>query len=79
MRSQALQIIKKSVKGFDSEIENLVKQMHNYFHQKVENGEFFIHRQGDITEQSNLDIQTCRGILFYLMEDLPYVPREMYE
>jgi len=44
-------------------------------------GDFFVHEKFDKLplEQKSADMQTCRGMLYYLMEELPYVPSEMQD
>ena len=79
MRSQALQILSQSGSENRKQAEYLLRRMHDHFHERIEKDEFFMHRKGSIEEQGNLDLQTCRGMLYYLMEELPYVPPSMHE
>ena len=73
-------------------IKSAVKRLLQNFCSRVDNREFYLYdrdpaeskvaveqdEQDDFTPQMEKDFEICRGLLYYLMEDLPYVPQEMW-
>jgi len=47
------------------------------FAAKVEEGRFFTHREIEL-EPGNRQLTNCRGLMYYLMEELPYIPPALY-
>ena len=46
---------------------------------KVQKGEFYIHNSQHVEDFAPQceDLQVVRGMLYYLMEELPYIPTEI--
>ena len=75
--TRALQIIDKTSNVDLPGMENCVHSMTVQFMDKVRTNKFFVHVNTPGLDDANEDFQTIRGVLYYLMEELPYIPSDL--
>lgn len=73
--TRALQIVGSSSNVEIVGVDNLIYKIIGNFSNKVNSGQFFVHQDlaHDVDVRSK-EAQLIRGVLYYLQEDLPYIP-----